>query len=146
MIVCMSRRICVDLYNAIVKVRPDWHSEDDTTGKLKIVMTGSATDPLDWQQHIRDKRRRDGLAKSFKEAKNPFQIVIVRDMWLTGFDVPCLHTMYLDKYMRSHGLMQAIARVNRVFKDKPGGLVVDYLGVAQELKYAIDLAPENWTA
>jgi type I restriction enzyme R subunit len=143
MIVCMSRRICVDLYNAIVKLRPEWHGEDDQAGKMKIVMTGAATDPLDWQRHIRDKRRRDALALRFKNDKDPFQVVIVRDMWLTGFDVPCLHTMYLDKYMRSHGLMQAIARVNRVFKDKPGGLVVDYLGVAQELKYAIATYTES---
>jgi type I restriction enzyme R subunit len=138
MIVCMSRRICVELYNAVVKLRPEWHSEDDSAGMLKVVMTGAATDSLDWQQHIRDKRRRDALALRFsKTPKDPFKLVIVRDMWLTGFDVPCLHTMYLDKYMRAHGLMQAIARVNRVFKDKPGGLVVDYLGVAQELKHAM---------
>jgi type I restriction enzyme R subunit len=143
MIVCMSRRICVDLYDAIVKLRPDWHREDDEKGKLKIVMTGAAPDPVKWQQHIRDKRRRDTLALRFKDSNDQFQIVIVRDMWLTGFDVPCLHTMYLDKYMRSHGLMQAIARVNRVFKDKPGGLVVDYLGVAQELKYAMATYTES---
>jgi len=143
MIVCMSRRICVDLYNAIVKLRPAWHSEDDKAGKIKIVMTGAATDPLEWQQHIRDKRRRDALALRFKEPKDAFEVVIVRDMWLTGFDVPCLHTMYLDKYMRAHGLMQAIARVNRVFHDKPGGLVVDYLGVAQELKYAMATYTES---
>ena len=144
MIVCMSRRICVDLYNAIVKPRPDWHSEDDNAGILKVVMTGAATDPLDWQQHIRDKRRRDALALRFsKKPKDPFKLVIVRDMWLTGFDVPPLHTMYLDKYMRAHGLMQAIARVNRVFKDKPGGLVVDYLGVAQELKHAMTTYTES---
>ena len=144
MIVCMSRRICVDLYNAIVKLRPDWHSEDDNAGMLKVVMTGAATDPLDWQQHIRDKRRRDALALRFsKTPKDPFKLVIVRDMWLTGFDVPPLHTMYLDKYMRAHGLMQAIARVNRVFKDKPGGLVVDYLGVAQELKHAMATYTES---
>jgi len=143
MIVCMSRRICVDLYNAIIKLRPHWHSEDDGKGKIKIVMTGAASDPLDWQQHIRDKRRRDAMAQRFKEPKEPFQLVLVRDMWLTGFDVPCLHTMYLDKYMRAHGLMQAIARVNRVFKDKPGGLVVDYLGVAQELKNAMATYTES---
>ena len=144
MIVCMSRRICVDLYNAIAKLRPDWHSEDDNAGMLKVVMTGAATDPLDWQQHIRDKRRRDALALRFsKTPKDPFKLVIVRDMWLTGFDVPPLHTMYLDKYMRAHGLMQAIARVNRVFKDKPGGLVVDYLGVAQELKHAMATYTES---
>ncbi len=144
MIVCMSRRICVDLYNAIVKLRPEWHSEDDNAGLLKVVMTGAAPDPLEWQQHIRDKRRRDALALRFsKHPTDPFKLVIVRDMWLTGFDVPPLHTMYLDKYMRAHGLMQAIARVNRVFKDKPGGLVVDYLGVAQELRQAMATYTES---
>ena len=144
MIVCMSRRICVDLYNAIVKLRPDWHNEDDNSGLLKVVMTGAATDSLDWQKHIRDKRRREALALRFsKTPQDPFKLVIVRDMWLTGFDVPPLHTMYLDKYMRAHGLMQAIARVNRVFKDKPGGLVVDYLGVAQELKRAMATYTES---
>jgi type I restriction enzyme R subunit len=137
MVVCMSRRICVALYNAIAKIRPGWHHEDDDKGCLKIVMTGSAADPPDWQRHIRSKQRREGLAARFKDPKDPFQIVIVRDMWLTGFDVPCLHTMYLDKPMRGHGLMQAIARVNRVFRDKPGGLVVDYLGLAHELKQAL---------
>ena len=143
MIVCMSRRICVDLYNEIIKIRPDWHGENDETGVMKIVMTGSATDGPEWQQHIRDKRRREALGKRFKEAKDPFKIVIVRDMWLTGFDVPSLHTMYVDKPMRGHGLMQAIARVNRVFKDKPGGLVVDYLGIAHELKLALATYTEN---
>jgi type I restriction enzyme R subunit len=137
MIVCMSRRICVDLYNAIKKIRPDWHHEDDDKGMMKIVMTGAASDPVDWQMHIRNKPRREELAKRFKDPKDPFKVVIVRDMWLTGFDVPCLHTMYVDKPMRGHGLMQAIARVNRVFKDKPGGLVVDYLGLADQLKYAL---------
>ena len=134
MIVCMSRRICVELYNAIRKLRPNWHHEDDDKGVMKIVMTGSATDPLDWQQHIRNKPRREELAKRFKDPKDPFKIVIVRDMWLTGFDAPCLHTMYVDKPMRGHGLMQAIARVNRVFKDKPGGLVVDYLGLGARIE------------
>ncbi len=143
MIVCMSRRICVDLYNEIVKLRPSWHNENDDAGVLKIVMTGSATDGPDWQQHIRDKRRREGLGKRFKDAKDPFKVVIVRDMWLTGFDVPSLHTMYADKPMRGHGLMQAIARVNRVFKDKPGGLVVDYLGIAHELKLALATYTES---
>ena len=143
MIVCMSRRICVDLYNEIVKLRPSWHSENDDAGVLKIVMTGSATDGPEWQQHIRDKRRRETLGKRFKDAKDPFKIVIVRDMWLTGFDVPSLHTMYVDKPMRGHGLMQAIARVNRVFKDKPGGLVVDYLGIAHELKLALTTYTES---
>ena len=137
MIVCMSRRICVELYRAITTIRPDWHHEDDNTGILKIVMTGSAADPVDWQAHIRNKQRREELAKRFKDPKDPFKIVIVRDMWLTGFDAPCLHTMYVDKPMRGHGLMQAIARVNRVFKDKPGGLVVDYLGLADQLKSAL---------
>ena len=143
MIVCMSRRICVDLYQQIVKLRPDWHNEDDDAGVLKVVMTGSAADGPDWQQHIRDKRRREALGKRFKNAKDPFKVVIVRDMWLTGFDVPPLHTMYVDKPMRGHGLMQAIARVNRVFKDKPGGLVVDYLGIAQELKQALATYTES---
>lgn len=137
MIVCMSRRICVELYKAIVAIRPDWHHEDDNAGIIKIVMTGSASDPEEWQGHIRTKSRREELAKRFKNPKDPFKVVIVRDMWLTGFDAPCLHTMYVDKPMRGHGLMQAIARVNRVFKDKPGGLVVDYLGLADQLKYAL---------
>ena len=137
MIVCMSRRICFEIYDAIRKLRPDWHSDKDDEGVIKIVMTGSATDPLDWQPHIRNKPKREALAKRFKDPKDNFKIVIVRDMWLTGFDAPSLHTMYLDKPMRSHGLMQAIARVNRVFKDKPGGLVVDYLGLGQELKEAL---------
>lgn len=137
MIVCMSRRICVELYKAIVAIRPGWHHEDDDKGMIKIVMTGSASDPADWQAHIRNKPRREELAKRFKDPKEPFKVVIVRDMWLTGFDAPCLHTMYVDKPMRGHGLMQAIARVNRVFKDKPGGLVVDYLGLADQLKYAL---------
>ncbi|MDL1888320.1 type I restriction endonuclease subunit R [Nitrospirales bacterium NOB] len=137
MIVCMSRRICVDLYSAIVRIRPDWHHADDAKGMLKIVMTGSASDRVEWQPHIRTKARREELAKRFKDAGDPFKVVIVRDMWLTGFDAPSLHTMYADKPMRGHGLMQAIARVNRVFKDKPGGLVVDYLGLAHELKAAL---------
>lgn len=137
MIVCMSRRICVDLYNALIRLRPDWHNDDDTQGVAKIVMTGSASDPLDWQQHIRNKPRREALAERFKKPADPLKIILVRDMWLTGFDAPCLHTMYLDKPMRGHGLMQAIARVNRVFGDKPGGLVVDYLGLADQLKKAL---------
>ena len=137
MVVCMSRRICIDLYRELVRLRPDWHSEDDIQGAIKVVMTGSASDPLEWQPHIRNKPRREALAKRFRAAADPLQVVIVRDMWLTGFDAPSLHTMYVDKPMRGHGLMQAIARVNRVFKDKPGGLVVDYLGLAQELKDAL---------
>ena len=137
MIVGMSRRICVELYKAIVALRPTWHHDDDDKGLIKTVMTGSASDPLDWQPHIRNKPRREELAKRFRDPTDPFKIVIVRDMWLTGFDAPSLHTMYLDKPMRGHGLMQAIARVNRVFKDKPGGLVVDYLGLADELRQAL---------
>jgi type I restriction enzyme R subunit len=143
MIVCMSRRICVELYNAIVKLRPQWNHAPDDRGAIKIVMTGSASDPLEWQEHIRNKPRREALAKRFKDPKDPLKIVLVRDMWLTGFDAPCLHTMYADKPMRSHGLMQAIARVNRVFKNKPGGLVVDYLGLAHELKQALAVYTES---
>jgi type I restriction enzyme, R subunit len=143
MIVGMSRRICVALYDEIRKLRPAWHHEDDDKGVMKIIMTGSAEDPVEWQPHIRNKPRREELAKRFKDAKDPFKVVIVRDMWLTGFDAPCLHTMYADKPMRGHGLMQAIARVNRVFKDKPGGLVVDYLGLAQDLKQALAAYTES---
>jgi type I restriction enzyme R subunit len=143
MVVCMSRRICVDLYNEIVKLRPKWHDDDDDKGAIKIVMTGSASDCPEWQQHIRNKPRRKALAGRFKNPKDPFKIVIVRDMWLTGFDAPCLSTMYLDKPMRGHGLMQAIARVNRVFRDKPGGLVVDYLGLADQLKQALATYTES---
>lgn len=137
MIVCMSRRICVNLYQEIAKLRPDWHHEDDDKGLMKVVMTGAASDPLDWQSHIRNKPRREVLATRFRKPNDPFRLVIVRDMWLTGFDAPSLHTLYVDKPMRGHGLMQAIARVNRVFRDKPGGLVVDYLGFAHELKQAL---------
>jgi type I restriction enzyme, R subunit len=143
MIVCMSRRICVDLYREIVKLRPAWGGDEDEVGTLKVVMTGSASDPADWQRHIRNKPRREALANRFRDPKNPFKLVLVRDMWLTGFDAPSLHTMYIDKPMRGHGLMQAIARVNRVFKDKPGGLVVDYLGLAQELKQALATYTES---
>jgi type I restriction enzyme R subunit len=143
LIVCMSRRICVELYREIAALRPDWHGDEDADGAIKIVMTGNATDPLDWQPHIRNKQRREGVGERFKNPKDPLKLVIVRDMWLTGFDVPCLHTMYVDKYMHAHGLMQAIARVNRVFRDKPGGLVVDYLGIAQELKKALSAYTEG---
>ena len=143
MIVCMSRRICVDLYRELARLRPDWHGEEDDKGCIKVVMTGSASDPPDWQQHIRNKTRREKLALRFRNPGDPFQIVLVRDMWLTGFDAPSLHTMYVDKPMRGHGLMQAIARVNRVFKDKPGGLIVDYLGLAQELKRALATYTES---
>ena len=137
MIVCMSRRICVELYGELIQLRPDWHGDEDSAGKVKVVMTGAASDPSDWQQHIRNKSRRETLAHRFRDPEDPFQVAIVRDMWLTGFDAPNLHTMYVDKPMRGHGLMQTIARVNRVFKDKPGGLIVDYLGIAQELKQAV---------
>ncbi len=143
MIVCMSRRICVDLYKALTRLRPEWHGENDHQGVIKIVMTGGAADPLDWQPHVRNKARREELRKRFKDPADPFRIAIVRDMWLTGFDAPCLHTMYLDKPMQGHGLMQAIARVNRVFKDKPGGLVVDYLGLAYQLKQAMAAYTES---
>ena len=134
MIVCMSRRICIDLNRELVRLRPDWHDEDDDKGALKVVMTGSATDPTDWQPHIRNKPRREVLAKRFRDPEDPLRVVLVRDMWLIGFDAPSLHTMYLDKPMRGHGLMQAIARVNRVFRDKPGGLVVDYLGLGARVE------------
>ncbi len=143
MVVCMSRRICVELYRELVKLRPPWHDEDDARGAIKVVMTGSASDPPDWQAHIRSKPRREALANRFRNPADPFRIVLVRDMWLTGFDAPSLHTMYLDKPMRGHGLMQAIARVNRVFRDKPGGLVVDYLGLAHELKAALATYTES---
>ena len=143
MIVCMSRRICIDLYRELRRLRPEWHDEDDGKGRLKVVMTGSASDPPDWQPHIRNKPRREALAKRFRDADDSLQMVLVRDMWLTGFDAPSLHTMYVDKPMRGHGLMQAIARVNRVFRDKPGGLVVDYLGLAHELKRALATYTES---
>ena len=143
MIVCMSRRICVDLYRELVRLHPEWHDDDDAKGKMKVVMTGSASDPPEWQQHIRNKPRREALAKRFRDDGDALQVVLVRDMWLTGFDAPSLHTMYVDKPMRGHGLMQAIARVNRVFHDKPGGLVVDYLGLAQELKQALAVYTES---
>ena len=137
MVVCMSRRICIDLYNELVRLRPDWPEDDDAKGSIKVVMTGSASDPPEWQHHVRNKPRREALANRFRDAADPFRVVLVRDMWLTGFDAPSLHTMYVDKPMRGHGLMQAIARVNRVFKDKPGGLVVDYLGLANDLRQAL---------
>jgi type I restriction enzyme R subunit len=143
MIVAMSRRIAVDLYNQIIALRPDWHDPDDAKGAIKIVMTGSASDPLDWQTHIRNKEARKDIEKRFKNPDDPLKLVIVRDMWLTGFDVPPLHTMYLDKPMKGHTLMQAIARVNRVFRDKPGGLVVDYLGIAESLREALAAYTES---
>ena len=134
MIVCMSRRICVELHNEIVKLRPEWYHQDDDKGFIKVVMTGSASDDTTWQEHIRNKPRRRALADRMKDPDDDLKLSIVRDMWLTGFDAPSLHTMYIDKPMRQHGLIQAITRVNRVFKDKPGGLVVDYLGFADDLK------------
>lgn len=137
MAVCMSRRICIALYDRIIALRPDWHSTETQEGVVKIVMTGAASDPLSWQQHIGAKKRRNDLAKRARNPDDPLRLVIVCDMWLTGFDAPCMNTMYIDKPMRGHGLMQAIARVNRVFKDKPGGLVVDYIGVAQSLRSAL---------
>ena len=143
MVVCMSRRICIDLYRELVRLRPDWHHDDDDKGSLKVVMTGAASDPPEWQPHIRNKPKREALAKRFRDPGNPLRMVLVRDMWLTGFDAPSLHTMYVDKPMRGHGLMQAIARVNRVFQDKPGGLVVDYLGLAHELKRALAIYTES---
>ncbi len=151
MIVCMSRRICADLYDALIALRPEWASatDDDPEAEkgrrcvVKVVMTGSADDGPAWQPHIRNKDKRRKLANRFKDSADPFRIVIVRDMWLTGFDAPCLHTMYADKPMQGHGLMQAIARVNRVFRDKPGGLVVDYLGLADQLKQALATYTES---
>ena len=137
MIVCMSRRICVDLYDEIVKLRPDWHSDDLDKGKIKVVMTGSAADNERIQKHVGGKVRRDTLARRMKDNKDELKIVIVRDMWLTGFDVPSMHTMYIDKPMKGHNLMQAIARVNRVFKDKDGGVIVDYIGILESLKRAL---------
>ena len=144
MAVCMSRRICVDLYNEIIHLRPDWHSDDENAGAVKIVMSGAASDPIEWQAHIGNKRRRDELAKRARDPEDPLKLVIVRDMWLTGFDAPCMHTMYVDKPMRGHNLMQAIARVNRVFSNKPGGLIVDYIGIGQNLKNALkDYSPSD---
>jgi type I restriction enzyme R subunit len=143
MIVCMSRRICMDLHDEILKLRPDWYSADDDKGVIKVVMTGSASEGPRVAAHARNKSRREDLAKRFRNPTDPFKVVIVRDMWLTGFDAPSLHTMYIDKPMRGHGLMQAIARVNRVFREKPGGLVVDYLGLAPELKEALGTYTES---
>ncbi|MFA0066782.1 type I restriction endonuclease subunit R [Vibrio breoganii] len=137
MIVSMSREICVDLYNAIVAIKPEWHHPDTDKGVIKIVMTGSASDKEKMQPHIHDKKTKKLFEKRYKDTDDELQLVIVRDMWLTGFDAPCCHTMYIDKPMKGHNLMQAIARVNRVFKDKPGGLVVDYIGIANELKNAL---------
>lgn len=137
MIVCMSRRICVEVYDRIVAARPGWHGDTDDTGQVKVVMTGSATDPAEFRPHIRSKSRQEAIRNRTKSPEDPLKLVIVRDMWLTGFDAPCMHTLYVDKPMRGHGLMQAIARVNRVFQDKPAGLIVDYIGIAAELKNAL---------
>lgn len=137
MIVCMSRRICVDLYDELIKLRPEWAGTSDDDSTVNVIMTGSATDPPEWQKHIRNKAARSEMAVRYKDINDPFKIVIVRDMWLTGFDAPCMHTMYVDKPMRDHGLMQAISRVNRVFGDKPGGLIVDYIGIADNLAKAV---------
>ena len=143
MIVCMSRRICVDLYAQIIKIRPDWHSDDDADGAIKVVMTGSSSDPLSFQPHVRNKAKRKALGERLKDPKDKLKIAIVRDMWLTGFDAPSMHTLYIDKPMQGHNLMQAIARVNRVYKDKAGGLVVDYIGIANDLKRALALYTDS---
>ncbi len=137
MIVCMSRRICVEVYNRIVAARPEWHGDTDDTGEVKVVMTGSTSDPSEMQPHIRSKTKQEAIRNRYKDPVDPLKLVIVRDMWLTGFDAPCMHTLYVDKPMKGHGLMQAIARVNRVFKGKPAGLVVDYIGIASDLKNAL---------
>lgn len=143
MIVCMSRRICVELYDNIIKLRPEWHSDDDADGTIKVVMTGSSSDPLNFQAHIRSKIKRKALGDRLKDPKDKLKLAIVRDMWLTGFDAPSMHTLYLDKPMQGHNLMQAIARVNRVYKDKDGGLIVDYIGIANDLKKALSLYTES---
>ena len=137
MVVCMSRRIAVELYEEIIKIRPNWHNTDLKKGNIKVVMTSSSSDPENWQIHNTSKQNRKDIGERLKDPNDPLKVAIVRDMWLTGFDAPCLHTMYVDKPMRGHNLMQAIARVNRVFKDKPGGLIVDYIGIASDLKTAL---------
>lgn len=143
MIVCMSRRIAVDLYAEIIKIRPDWHSDEDAEGTIKVVMTGSSSDPLNFQQHVRNKAKRKALGDRLKDPKDNLKLAIVRDMWLTGFDAPSMHTLYIDKPMKGHNLMQAIARVNRVYKDKEGGLIVDYIGIATDLKKALSVYTES---
>lgn len=143
MIVGMSRDICVNLYNEIIALRPEWHDVSPNKGSIKVIMTGSASDKEFLQPHIYNKQTKKDLEKRFKDIKDPLKIVIVRDMWLTGFDVPCCNTMYIDKPMKGHSLMQAIARVNRVFRDKPGGLVVDYIGIANELKQALKIYTDS---
>ena len=139
MIVCMTRKICVAMYDAIIAKRPHWHDDDINKGKIKVIMSGSATDPVEWQSHIGGKTRKTTIEKRIKDYDDELKVVIVCDMWLTGFDVPPLHTMYIDKPIKGHNLMQAIARVNRVFRDKPGGTVVDYIGIAQNLKDALSI-------
>ncbi|MGI8535893.1 MAG: type I restriction enzyme subunit R domain-containing protein [Mycobacteriales bacterium] len=133
----MSRRIAVELYDRLVALRPDWHDDDPARGVVKVVMTGSAADPPRYQPHLHSGEVRKKLKARAKDPDDPLEIVIVRDMWLTGFDAPALHTMYVDKPMQGAGLMQAIARVNRTFRDKPGGLIVDYLGIATHLRQAL---------
>jgi type I restriction enzyme, R subunit len=137
MIVCMSRRICVDLYDDIISLKPEWHDIEDDKGRIKVVMTGSASDPKDWQKHIRNMKRRKKIGDNFRDPNHELKLIVVRDMFLTGYDVPVLHTMYLDKAIKGHTLMQAIARVNRVYPGKEGGLIVDYMGVGAELKKAL---------
>lgn len=144
MVVCMSRRVCVRLYEKIVALRPEWDTDDPATGRIKVVMTGSAADPEDFQRHLHSKETLRDLKARAKNPADPLELVIVRDMWLTGFDAPSMHTMYVDKPMQGHGLMQAIARVNRTFRDKPGGLIVDYIGIAQNLREAlVDYLPSD---
>jgi len=143
MIVTMSRRIAVKLYEEIVKIRPEWHDADKKKGAIKVIMTSNSSDPESWQLHNTTKQERKELGERLKDPSDPLKLVIVRDMWLTGFDVPCLHTMYIDKPMKGHNLMQAIARVNRVYKDKPGGLIVDYIGIASDLKQALATYTES---
>jgi type I restriction enzyme R subunit len=144
MIVAMSRDISVHLYNAIIALRPDWHDDDPEKGVIKVVMTGSASDKPLLRPHIYSKQVKKRLEKRFKDPEDPMRLVIVRDMWLTGFDAPCVHTMYVDKPMKGHNLMQAIARVNRVFRDKQGGLVVDYIGIANDLQQALNNQWNQW--
>jgi type I restriction enzyme R subunit len=137
MIVCMSRQIAAKVYSRVAAARPDWHSDQDDAGAVKVVITGNATDPKELQPHIRSKARQEALRNRYRKPDDPLKLVIVCDMWLTGFDAPVMHTLYVDKPMKGHGLMQAIARVNRVFRDKPAGLVVDYIGLAADLKAAL---------
>ena len=143
MVVAMSRRIAAELYDAIIKIRPEWHSDDLTKGAIKVVMTSSSSDGANIAKHYTTKEQRRALAERMKNPDDELKLVIVRDMWLTGFDAPCLHTLYIDKPMQGHNLMQAIARVNRVYKDKPGGLVVDYLGIASDLKKALSFYSDS---